>query len=199
MALYRRDRAYGWAVLSPDLAEGHLTGDADAQLRVLAEPGQEEQARAAVESAAEGYPGVLVSDGAVTEEDARGLDANGLLNIVVLLALIGYMVLSVANRLSAQTLQRQGEVDALRAIGMTPGQARSVMRREAVMIAAGASAAGLLAVLFPLLCVAVGLLGRPFPAGPLWLVPVTVLTVFAVSWLCVAVPARKLTAVPHRR
>lgn len=199
VALYRSDMAYGWAVLSPDLAEGHLTGDADAQLRVLAEPGQEDEAREAVESAAEGYPGALVSDAAVTEEDSQGLDANGLLNIVVLMALVGYMVLSVANRLSAQTLQRQGEVDALRAVGMTPGQARSVMRREAVMIAAGAGAAGLLAVLFPLFCVAVGLLGRPFPAGPLWLVPVTVLGVFAVSWLCVSVPARRLTTDSRRR
>ncbi|MFD3686865.1 FtsX-like permease family protein [Nocardiopsis sp. NPDC058631] len=199
VAVYRRDLGYGWVTLPSDLARGHVTGDVDARLLVLAAPGQEDEARRVLEAAAADYPGVGVEEAGAAQEGGRGLDANAVLNLVVLLALVGYMVLSVANRLSAQTLQRQGEVDALRAIGMTPGQTRSVLRREAAMIALGANAAGLLAVLFPLFCVGVGLLGRPFPAGPFWLVPVTVLSVSVVAWLCVAVPARRLTTDPSRR
>ncbi|MFJ9552822.1 FtsX-like permease family protein [Nocardiopsis sp. NPDC101807] len=199
VAVYRRDLGYGSVTLSADLARGHVTGDVDARLLVLAAPGQEDEARRVLEAAAGGRPGVEVAEAGAAEEGGQGLAADAVLNLVVLLALVGYMVLAVANRLSAQTLQRRGEADALRAIGMTPGQTRSVLRREAAMIALGANAAGLLAVLFPLLCVGAALLGRPFPAGPLWPVPVAVLGVSAVAWLCVAVPARKLTASPTRR
>ncbi|PDP88830.1 ABC transporter permease [Glycomyces fuscus] len=193
VALYERELGFGRVLVSRDLARGHLTGDLDAELRVVAEPGREAGAREALDALARSRPGVEVSDTAPGAA-STGLTANTVLNLVVLLCLAGYVLLSVANRLSAQTLRRRAETDALRAVGMTPAQVRSLLRREAALIAVGAVAAGVLASAVPLAFAGMGLLGRPWPGGPLWLLPATALVVAMVSWLCAEFPARRLTA-----
>lgn len=193
VALYERELGFGPVLVSRDLARGHLTGDLPAELRVLAEPGRESEVRGVLDGLASAHPGVEVAD---TAPDAAGsgLAANTVLNLVVLLCLAGYVLLSVANRLSAQTLRRRAETDALHAVGMTPAQVRSLLRREAVLIAVGAVVAGVLAAAVPLAFAGMGLLGRPWPGGPFWLLPATVLVVAVVSWLCAELPARRLTA-----
>ncbi|WP_190394358.1 ABC transporter permease [Nocardiopsis quinghaiensis] len=192
VALYERELGFGGALVSRDLARGHLTGGLDAELRVLAAPGRETGAREALERVVLDRPGVEVADTA-GEGAAGELGANAVLNFAVLLCLAGYVLLSVANRLSAQTLRRRAETDALHAVGMTPPQIRSLLRREAAMIAVGAVVAGVLASAVPLVFAGMGLLGRPWPDGPLWLLPATVLVVAVVAWLCAELPARRLT------
>lgn len=90
----------------------------------------------------------------------------------------------MANRLSAQTLRRRTETDALHAVGMTPVQIRSLLRREAALIAVGAVVTGVLASAAPLAFAGMGLLGRPWPSGPLWSLPATALVVTVVACLC---------------
>ena len=60
------------------------------------------------------------------------------INLAVLVVLLGYLLLSIANKLVATTAQRRTELAALRLIGTTPRQIRAMMRREAALIAATA-------------------------------------------------------------
>ncbi|MDA8370247.1 MAG: ABC transporter permease [Nocardiopsaceae bacterium] len=203
VALYERELGHGPLMLSRDLAFGHVTGDLDADLLVRAEPGHKDQVHTALTRVAKDHPGVDVSALAAAPGPSAGgigdIPAEMVVNVVVLLALLGYLLLAVANRLAAQTLQRGREVDTLCAIGMTPDQVRSLLRRESAMIAVGAVGAGVAAAAVPLALAGLGFLGRPWPGGPVWLLPVTALVVALLAWLCVELPARRLTAAPARR
>ncbi|WP_017591666.1 FtsX-like permease family protein [Nocardiopsis potens] len=199
VAVYRRELGFGRMLVSRDLAAGHITGDLDASLLVRAEDGGAGRAREALERAAAGHPGVRVGGADAAGAPAGGVQANTAVNFAVLGALLGYVLLSVANRLAAQTLQRGPELAALRSIGMTPGQARSLLRREAAMLAAAAVAAGLLAAAAPLALAGIGFLGRPWPGGPPW-VPLAAAAVVAVlTWLCTELPGRRLLTGADRR
>ncbi|KIH99821.1 hypothetical protein LP52_06125 [Streptomonospora alba] len=201
-ALYERELAFGPVLLSRDLVAGHVTGGLPTALLVRTRDGEEAAAAGALESVAAEHPGVEVAAAAGSAEsggETSALPADTVLNFVVLSALLGYMLMAVANRLAAQTLQRGAEVSALRSVGMTPGQVRSVLRRESLMLAAGAVAAGVVAVAVPLALVGIGYLGRPWPGGPVWLLPASAAVVALLAWLSVEFPARRLVAAAARR
>jgi putative ABC transport system permease protein len=66
-----------------------------------------------------------------------------------------------------------------------------MLRWESLVIALAACAAGLVLAGVPLVMLSVGFLGRPWPAGPLWLVPASVLVVALVVWAAVNLPVRR--------
>lgn len=206
VALYTRELGYGGVTLSRDLLDGHVTGDLATSLLVRAEPEGTAEAEEALTALAEERPGVEVTPLTASAEAAAGggggygqIPPETVINLVVLLALVGYMLLSVANRLAAQTLQRGAEVTTLRAVGMTPGQVRSLLRRESFFIAVGSIAAGVLAAAIPLLLAGLGLLNRPWPGGPAWPLAVVIAVVAALAWLCVEFPSRRLARTSIQR
>ncbi|CAM5499171.1 hypothetical protein SVIOM342S_08721 [Streptomyces violaceorubidus] len=83
---------------------------------------------------AAGRPGLAVAGPA---RDATGADTppEVWVNLAVVVVLLGYLLLSIANKLVAATAQRRSEIAALRLVGTTPRQIRAMMRREAAVIA----------------------------------------------------------------
>ncbi|MEV0389163.1 ABC transporter permease [Nonomuraea sp. NPDC050643] len=179
VATYRRSLGFGPVVVSRDLAAGHTTSGLDSAILV----------RGTADLTALGWPGVEVAGTAAT----ASLDgsAEALVNVAVLAVLLAYVLVAVANRLVATTTARRGELDALRRLGATPAQLRSMIRWEAALLAAAASGAGLALPAVPLAMVGLGFLGRPWPAGPLWLAPAAVAVVAVVVWLALGLPARR--------
>lgn len=122
---------------------------------------------------------------------------SGPVDLVVSLALLGYVLLGVSNGLVASTARRRAELGALRLIGTTPEQIRRMIRGESALMCAIAVMSGLLLSLIPMTLLSIGLLGLPWPQGPLWMVPAIALLVCGVAYLATSLPTRKaLTLLP---
>ncbi|XVQ09782.1 FtsX-like permease family protein [Spirillospora sp. CA-255316] len=195
VALYGRGLGFGPVALSRDLAAGHTTTGLDQKLLVRTDG--TEAAQREVAALVASRPGLAV--------DGNGPDGNGDLgavppelwiNVAVLAVLLGYLLLGIANKLIAATVQRRHEIAALQLIGATPGQIRSMMRREAALICGVALGAGVLLSAVPLALLSVGFLHRPWPAGPVWLLPAVAAVVAAIAFATMEVPTRRALRVP---
>jgi putative ABC transport system permease protein len=117
-------------------------------------------------------------------------------NLALVVVMLGYLLLSIANRLVAATAQRRSEIAALRLAGTTPRQVLAMMRREAAMVAGAAIAAGLALSALPLALLGQGFLGRPWPAGPVWLLPAAAVTVAVTAFATIELPTRQALRTP---
>ncbi|NBE98981.1 ABC transporter permease [Nonomuraea sp. KC401] len=185
VATYRRALGFGPLIVSRDLAAGHTTTGLAAA--ILVRP------------ASSGAPefGALLARWPGTETTETPLitrpgafPAEVVVNLAVLVVLLGYVLVVVANRLVATTTARREEFRALLRLGTTPGQLRRMLCWEAVLTAGAAAGAGVVLAAVPLTTLSMSFLGRPWPAGPLWLVPACVLLVGVVAWLATVLPAR---------
>ncbi|WP_193105385.1 ABC transporter permease [Brachybacterium sp. FME24] len=183
IATYDRGFAYGSLVTSTDLLQG-ATGERpyDAVL-VTGDP-------AVIQDWAHDRPGAQLQ---LEEAGARsgGLLPDQWLSLVLNLVLLGYVVMGGANSLVAATTRRAGELGLLRRLGATPRQVLAMMRRETLLTAALAAAAGLALSVPAASLLGLGLLGRPWPQGPLWAIPLIVAVVVAVAYPAMMLPARR--------
>ncbi|WP_020119222.1 FtsX-like permease family protein [Streptomyces canus] len=193
VAVYSRGLGFGPIVLSRDLAAGHTT--TDLAQSVLARTDGTADAGHRLAALATAHPGLTLT---TTRAAPGGSDTppEVWINLVVIVVLLAYLLLSIANKLVAATAQRRTELAALRLGGTTPRQIRSMMRREAAVIAAAALAGGLLLSALPLALLGQGFLGRPWPAGPVWLLPAAALTVMVTAFLTVELPTRRALRMP---
>jgi putative ABC transport system permease protein len=113
------------------------------------------------------------------------------INLATIVVLLVYLLLSIANKLVAATAQRRVEMAALRLNGTTPRQIRAMMRREAAVTAATALTTALLLSAIPLALLGQAFLGRPWPAGPVWLLPALAVTVTVTAFLTIELPTRQ--------
>ncbi|MGW2960407.1 FtsX-like permease family protein [Streptomyces sp. NPDC001220] len=192
VAVYDRGLGFGPIVLSHDLAAGHTTSGLD-QSALVRTDGSAGAYRALTALAA-ATPGLTVSD----TDPRAGADTppEVWVNLAVVVVLLGYLLLSIANRLVAATAQRRTEIAALRLAGTTPRQILAMMRREAGVIAVAALAAGLALSAVPLALLGQGFLHRPWPAGPVWLLPAAAVTVILTSYVTIELPTRRALRVP---
>ncbi|MFJ7237876.1 FtsX-like permease family protein [Streptomyces olivaceus] len=193
VAVYDRGLGFGPVVLSRQLAAGHTTTGLDQ--RALVRTDGTLAAQAGLSALAADRPGLAVAG---TAPDAAGADAppEVWINLALVVVLLGYLLLSIANKLVAATAQRRTEIAALRLVGTTPRQILAMMRREAAVVAAAALAAGLALSAVPLALLGQGFLGRPWPAGPAWLLPAVAATVVATAYLTVELPTRHALRTP---
>ncbi|MFJ6075604.1 FtsX-like permease family protein [Streptomyces sp. NPDC093065] len=193
VAVYDRGLGFGPVVLSRELAAGHTTTGLDQRILVRTD-GTEEAGRGLAALAAD-RPGLAVAS---TAPDVTGADTppEVWINLAVVVVLLGYLLLSIANKLVAATAQRRTEIAALRLVGTTPRQIRAMMRREAAVVAAAALACGLLLSAVPLALLGQGFLGHPWPAGPAWLLPAVAATVALTSYLTTELPTRHALRTP---
>ncbi|NHI08378.1 hypothetical protein STPH2_3742 [Streptomyces sp. KO7888] len=193
VAVYDRGLGFGPVVLSHDLAAGHTTTGLDQ--RVLVRTDGTQEAGRELAALAAGRPGLALAS---TAPDTTGADTppEVWINLALVVVLLGYLLLSIANKLVAATAQRRTEIAALRLVGTTPRQIRMMMRREAAVVAASALVCGLLLSAVPLALLGQGFLGHPWPAGPAWLLPAVAATVVLTSYLTTELPTRHALRTP---
>lgn len=190
VAVYDRALGFGPLALSHDLAAGHTTAGLDQS--VLVRTDGSEAAQRALTALAASRPGLALAPTDTGSGDSLS-DAppEVWINLALIVVLLGYLLLSIANKLVATTAQRQGEIATLRLNGTTPRQILAMMRREAAVIGAAALTTGLLLSAIPLALLGIGFLDRPWPAGPVWLLPAVALTVICTAFITVELPTRQ--------
>ncbi|MEU9783566.1 FtsX-like permease family protein [Streptomyces phaeochromogenes] len=190
VAVYDRALGFGPLALSHDLAAGHTTAGLDQS--VLVRTDGSAAAQQALTALAAARPGLTL---APTDTGSGGSLSDAppevWINLALIVVLLGYLLLSIANKLVATTAQRQGEIATLRLNGTTPRQILAMMRREAAVIGAAALTTGLLLSAVPLALLGIGFLDRPWPAGPVWLLPAVALTVICTAFITVELPTRQ--------
>ncbi|MET8138417.1 ABC transporter permease [Streptomyces sp. NPDC005251] len=195
VAVYARALGFGTVVLSHDLAAGHTTTGLDQSILVRTDGTA--TAHEALTAFASSHPGLALEDTNPPSGDGlRDAPPEVWINLAVIVVLLVYLLLSIANKLVAATAQRRVELGALRLIGTTPRQIRAMMRREAAVTAATALTTALLLSAVPLALLGQGFLGRPWPAGPAWLLPGLALTVTVTAFLTIELPTRQALRTP---
>ncbi|GAA1880796.1 ABC transporter permease [Streptantibioticus ferralitis] len=195
VAVYARGLGFGTIVLSHDLAAGHTTTGLDQSILIRTD---------GTDTAGRGLTALAASRPGLTLENTNAGSVGGLkhaspevwINLATIVVLLVYLLLSIANKLVAATAQRRVELGALRLNGTTPRQIRAMMRREAAVTAATALTTALLLSALPLALLGQGFLGRPWPAGPAWLLPALALTVTATAFLTIELPTRQALRTP---
>ncbi|WP_328480772.1 FtsX-like permease family protein [Streptomyces sp. NBC_00377] len=190
VAVYRRGLGFGSVVLSHDLAAGHTTTALDQSLLIRTD-GTPTALRNLTALAA-AHPGLALETAAPSSVGGlKDAPPEVWINLATIVVLLVYLLLSIANKLVAATAQRRVELGALRLNGTTPRQIRAMMRREAAVTAATALVTALLLSAPPLALLGLGFLGRPWPAGPVWLLPGLALTVIVTAFLTIELPTRR--------
>ncbi|MFK0153106.1 FtsX-like permease family protein [Streptomyces sp. NPDC090493] len=195
VAVYARGLGFGTVVLSHDLAAGHTTTGLDQS--VLIRTDGTDEARQGLTVLAASRPGLALEDTHATNTGGlRDAPPEVWINLATIVVLLVYLLLSIANKLVAATAQRRVELGALRLNGTTPRQIRAMMRREAAVTAATALSTAVLLSVIPLALLGQGFLGRPWPAGPVWLLPALALTVTVTAFLTIELPTRQALRTP---
>jgi putative ABC transport system permease protein len=189
VATYGRGLGIGSVALSRDLAIGHTSGGLDQRILVRTDDTETVRGRLAA------HPGLVVSDGTgIGPRDE--IPPELWLNIIVLGVLLGYLLLGITNKLVASTAQRRSELATLQLIGATPRQLRAMMRREAGLICTVALVTGLLLSAVPVVLLSLGFLGQPWPAGPVWLLPLIAVVVAVIAFTAIELPTRQALRTP---
>jgi putative ABC transport system permease protein len=197
VAVYERALGFGPVVLSHDLAAGHTSNGLDQSILVRTDgSATAERSLAALVAARPGLGLETTGSGAAETTGSGTGDPSSTppevwINMATILVLLGYLLLSIANKLVATTGQRRNEIAALRLIGTTPRQIVQMMRREAAVISVAALSAGLALSTIPLTLLGLGFLHRPWASGPLWLLPATVLVIVTIAFVTIEVPTRR--------
>jgi putative ABC transport system permease protein len=191
VAVYARGLGFGSVVLSRDLAARHTTTGLDQRLLIRTDGTA--AARRGLTAFAAAHPGLILGDDTT---DGPGLPPELWINVAVLGVLLGYLLLGIANKLVASTLQRRSELAVLQLIGATPRQLRSMTRRESALVCVAALGAGVAVSALPLAFLGTGFLHRPWPAGPVWLLPAVAAVVVAIAFLAVELPTRRALRTP---
>ncbi|MFF1444502.1 FtsX-like permease family protein [Streptomyces sp. NPDC058295] len=190
VAVYGRGLGFGAVVLSHDLAAGHITTTLDQSLLIRTDGTA--TARQSLTALAASRPGLALQPANLPAADGlEDAPPEVWINLATIVVLLVYLLLSIANKLVAATAQRRVELGALRLNGTTPRQIRSMMRREAAVTAATALVTALLLSALPLALLGQGFLGRPWPAGPVWLLPGLALMVTVTAFLTIELPTRQ--------
>ncbi|GGJ97168.1 membrane protein [Streptomyces camponoticapitis] len=188
-AVYSRSLGFGPVVVSRDLAIDHTTTRLDQTILIRTDDSA--TARDNLAALAASRPGLSLEPADTTGARLSDAPPEVWVNLATIAVLLGYLLLSIANKLTATTAQRRTEIATLRLNGTTPRQIRAMMRREAALIAAAALVAGLAVSAIPLALLGIGFLDHPWPAGPVWLLPAIALTVVSIAFLTIELPTRR--------
>jgi putative ABC transport system permease protein len=190
VAIYRRDLAFGDALLAPELAAGHQT--VPLLNEILIQAGQPPATAARLRALAQRYPGLQVSDSAslITANDASN-ELNHWLGPFFVAMLFAFTSIAVLNTLIMIALRRRRELALLRLTGATARQVRSMARWEAILIITVGLGIGLAIAATALVPLSHALTGglRPYtPAG--WLAAILGVSAL-LALVALALPTRQ--------
>jgi putative ABC transport system permease protein len=143
-AIYDTNQLLGDVVLPSALWAQHTTQPAAKTVFIRTSPGvTSAQARAAINPIAKRFSGDVQDQAQYAAATSSGLNfvlgiVYALLGLAIVIALLG-----IANTLSLAVHERRREIGLLRAVGETRPQVRSVLRLEAVLVAAFGTLLGL--------------------------------------------------------
>ena len=144
-AIYEDNQLNGGYLLSLVDYQRHYTDQLDGLALVNAKPGTSPEAsRAAVDRGVTDFPIVQVRDQAEFKQE-QASQINRLLTLFYVLLALAVIIafLGIINTLALSVLERVRELGLLRAVGMTRGQVRQMIRWEAVIIAVFGAVLGL--------------------------------------------------------
>jgi ABC-type antimicrobial peptide transport system permease subunit len=144
-AIYEDNQLNGGYLLALADYQRHYLDQVDQVALVKAKPGVSPDAsRAAVDGVVKDFPVVQVKDQAEHKNEQSSQINRVLVLFYVLLALaVVIAVIGIINTLALSVLERVRELGLLRAVGMTRGQLRQMIRWEAVIIAVLGAVLGL--------------------------------------------------------
>jgi putative ABC transport system permease protein len=133
VAIYRRELAFGDALLAPGLAAGHQTSPLLSE--ILVQSSRPAAVARHLRALAAQYPGLRVSDRAslATAGDADR-EMNRWLGPLFVAMIFAFTSVAVVNTLAMIALRRGRELALLRLVGATRRQVRSMARWEAALI-----------------------------------------------------------------
>ena len=190
VAIYRRELAFGDALLAPELAAGHQTSPLLSEILVQAAHPAAVARR--LHALGARYPGLEVSDrrSLATASDADR-EMNRWLGPLFVAMIFAFTSVAVVNTLTMIALRRGRELALLRLVGATRRQVRSMARWEAALIIVVGLGGGLAIAATALLPLSQALTGglRPYvPLRPL----VAILGVSALlALVALALPTRR--------
>ncbi|WP_254699151.1 FtsX-like permease family protein [Rhodococcus sp. SGAir0479] len=187
IATYGRGLGFGDVTLPASQVREHTTSGLTDMLLVAAEPGQVDQARAAIGA----LGGVAVADreqfAAAGQEERR---TQAWVSIVALAVLLGYLAVAVVNTLVLATAERGREFALLRLVGASGRQVRRMMRAEAVIVVTVAAVLGSAVALPPLAGVAAAVSGSPVPTVSPGVYALIVGTTVVLGLAAISIPTR---------
>ncbi|MEW2355658.1 FtsX-like permease family protein [Spirillospora sp. NPDC029432] len=144
-AVYAENQLNGSYLIGLSTYQRHYADQLDAIALVKARPGTPlDASRAAVDRAAAAFPGVEVRDQAeFKRSQAAQIDQILILFYVLLALAVVIAFIGIINTLALSVLERVRELGLLRAVGMTRGQLRAMIRWEAVIISVLGAVLGL--------------------------------------------------------
>src|SRR4051794_22939922 len=166
VAIYRRGLGFGDALVSPQLAAGHL-GNPLLQI-IMVRAADPTAVAARVRSLAARYPGLRVTDRTTTLASTADADRamNDWLTPLLVAIIFAFTSISVVNTLVMIALRRNRELALLRLTGATRRQVRAMARWEALLIVAIGLGVGLLIAATALLPLSHALTGGYAPYVP---------------------------------
>ena len=182
VATYERGFGFGTVVTTTELLAGHSPNRLYDTVLTVGD-------LSVVQDWAADQPHPLTVSSRADELAADGISPDRWVNLGVTMVLLGYLILSGANNLIATTARRRGELALLRLLGATPSQVRSMMRAETRRVCLMATVAGLALSVPSMAILGFGMVGQPWPQGPLWVIPLLIGIVCAVAYPAIMVPA----------
>lgn len=145
-AIYKDNQINGGYLISLADYQRHYTDQFDTVALVIAKPGASPNAsRAAIDRVVADFPSVQVKDQAQYKQDQASQINQVLILFYLLLALAVIIAfIGIINTLALSVLERVRELGLLRALGMTRGQVRTMIRWEAMVITLLGAVLGLL-------------------------------------------------------
>ncbi|MFF8026674.1 FtsX-like permease family protein [Streptomyces sp. NPDC007896] len=165
VAVYERGFGFTDVTMDHDLLLAHTTGKVDESVLVRSAPSAPDLTQALSHLAA-AYPGTVLRDGLVVDDQLAEQRANAWVNYLVVGVIIAYTAITVVNTLAMSTAARRREFALLRLSGTARGQVVGMMRRESVIVIAAGVGIGTLLSAFPLVLVSMEVSGTPIPAIP---------------------------------
>src|SRR3954468_13291216 len=197
-AVYKRAMGFGDALLSPDLARGHMTTPLLGT--ILVRSGERQAVAKRMGRLAARYPGLQVRDRAqLASVDDPDRETNRWLGPLFVVIIFAFTSIAVVNTLVMIALRRGRELALLRLSGGTRRQVRSMARYEALLIIAIGLGVGLAIAATALLPLSHALTGGLQPTIPLGQLGAILGVSALLAFMALTLPTRRALRTPAIR